>query len=50
MLIKCWHISWSPSLDVDGITHANPEGLATTFGKWGSVVAARLQGSGLSCK
>ncbi|GJY81032.1 chloroplast protein [Tanacetum coccineum] len=35
---------------VDGITHANPEGLATTFGKWGSVVAARLQSSGLSCK
>ncbi|KAL2321479.1 hypothetical protein Fmac_025858 [Flemingia macrophylla] len=35
---------------VDGRTDTNPEGLTAAFGKWASVVAARLNAGGLSCK
>ncbi|CAJ1974795.1 unnamed protein product [Sphenostylis stenocarpa] len=35
---------------IDGITDTNPEGLTAAYGKWASVVAARLNAGGLSCK
>ncbi|RDX78550.1 hypothetical protein CR513_41159, partial [Mucuna pruriens] len=35
---------------IDGKTDTNPEGLTAAFGKWASVVAARLNAGGLSCK
>ncbi|XP_027344715.1 uncharacterized protein LOC113857150 isoform X2 [Abrus precatorius] len=35
---------------VDGKTDTNPEGLTAAYGKWASVVAARLNAGGLSCK
>lgn len=35
---------------IDGRTDTNPEGLTAAFGKWSSVVAARLNAGGLSCK
>uniref|UniRef100_A0A0R0J7G8 Uncharacterized protein n=1 Tax=Glycine max TaxID=3847 RepID=A0A0R0J7G8_SOYBN len=35
---------------IDGRTDTNPEGLTAAYGKWASVVAARLNAGGLSCK
>ncbi|KAK7389468.1 hypothetical protein VNO78_24542 [Psophocarpus tetragonolobus] len=35
---------------VDGLTDTNPEGLTAAYGKWASVVAARLNAAGLSCR
>jgi len=35
---------------IDGITDTNPEGLTAAYGKWASVIAARLNAGGLSCK
>ena len=35
---------------IDGRTDINPEGLTAAYGKWASVVAARLNAGGLSCK
>ncbi|KOM41059.1 hypothetical protein LR48_Vigan04g125700 [Vigna angularis] len=35
---------------VDGTTDTNPEGLTAAYGKWASVIAARLNAGGLSCK
>ncbi|KAG5000932.1 hypothetical protein AAZX31_08G217500 [Glycine max] len=35
---------------IDGRTDINPEGLTAAYGKWASIVAARLNAGGLSCK
>ncbi|KAL5825375.1 hypothetical protein ACOSQ3_021438 [Xanthoceras sorbifolium] len=35
---------------VDGKTDTDPQGLTVAFGKWASVIAARLHSGGLSCK
>ncbi|KAL9313902.1 hypothetical protein ACSQ67_019354 [Phaseolus vulgaris] len=35
---------------IDGTTDTNPEGLTAAYGKWASVIAARLNAGGLSCK
>ncbi|KAK7349087.1 hypothetical protein VNO77_06168 [Canavalia gladiata] len=34
---------------IDGKTDTNPDGLTAAYGKWASVVAARLNAGGLSC-